>query len=171
MKRMNVRLLTQLAMLIAMQFVLSKFMSISADNLRIGFGFIPMAVCGALYGPWITMLAYIVADILGGLIIFGNVNPFITVSYAVVGFGYGLFLHRPGAKLFPHAICAATVSMLCSALITTWALSIMQMTSFWVQLGIRTPQIILNYAFELVLIPMLLPLALKLKKHGLALEL
>ena len=171
MKKMNVRLLTQLAMFIAMQFVLSKVMSISADNIRIGFGFIPMAVCGALYGPWITMLAYVVADILGGLIIYGNVNPFITVSYAVVGFGYGLFLHRPGAKLFPHAVCAATVSMLCAAFLTTWALSFMYQTSFWAQFGMRTVQVILNYAFELVLIPILLPLARKLKKHGLALEL
>ena len=125
MKKMNVRLLTQLAMLIALQFVLSKFCSISTDSIRIGFGFVPMVVCGVLYGPGWTMLAYMVADILGGLLVYGSVNPFITMSVAIQGLGYGFFLHQQEAKPFPHALCAALVSLFCAMVVTTWALSIM----------------------------------------------
>ena len=69
MKKTNVRMLTQLGMLIALQFVLSKFCSISTDSLRIGFGFVPMVICGMLYGPFWCAAAYAVADILGGVII------------------------------------------------------------------------------------------------------
>ena len=108
MKKMNVRMLTQLAMLVAMQFVLSKFCSISSDSIRIGFGFVPMVVCGVLYGPAWCALAYAVADILGGLIIYGSVNPFITLSVVITGFAYGFFLHRDEVKFFPHVLIPCT---------------------------------------------------------------
>ena len=167
MKKMNVRLLTQLAMLIALQFVLSKFCSISTDSIRIGFGFVPMVVCGVLYGPGWTALAYVIADVLGGLLIYGSVNPFITISVAVCGLGYGFFLHKPGAKTFPHALCAALVSLFCTMVITTWALSVMYTTNFWVQFGTRLPQGIAMFAAEMVVIPMLMQLCRSLRKNGL----
>ena len=166
MKKMNVRLLTQLAMLIAMQFVLSRFCSINADSIRIGFGLVPMVVCGVLYGPVWSTLAYVVADVLGGFIIYGGPNPMVTVSYAIMGWGYGFFLNQPNAKVFPHALCAALVSLFCTMVVTTWALSMVYTTSFWAQFITRIPQGIFSFAAEMVLIPILMQLSRSLKKHG-----
>ena len=167
MKRMNVRMLTQIAMLIALQFVLSKFCSINTDSLRIGFGFVPMAVCGILYGPVWAAVAYAIADILGGLIMYGSVNPFITVSVIVAGLGYGFFLHRENVRFFPHVVCAAAISLFCTMFITTAALSIMYKMDFWAQFMVRVPQGITGIIAELILIPILLQLCRTLQKHGL----
>ena len=167
MKKISVRMLTQLAMLVALQFVLSKFCSISTDSLRIGFGFVPMAVCGILYGPFWTAAAYAAADILGGLIIYGSVNPFITLSVVITGLGYGLFLHRDNVRFFPHVAGAAAVSLFCSMVITTGTLAIMYGSTFWTQFVIRIPQGIGIAIAEPLLIPILYQLSCQLRKHGL----
>ncbi len=167
MKKTNVRMLTQLGMLIALQFVLSKFCSISTDSLRIGFGFVPMAVCGMLYGPFWCAVAYAIGDILGGVIIYGSVNPLITVSVVLTGLGYGFFLHRENVRFFPHVIGAAAVSLFCSMVVTTASLAFMYDASFMSQFIIRIPQGIGIAIAEPVLIPILYQLSRQLQKHGL----
>ena len=71
MKKTNIRVLTQVAMLVALQVILSKFCSISTDSLRIGFGFVPMVICGMLYGPLWTAAAYAGGDIIGAILVYG----------------------------------------------------------------------------------------------------
>ena len=149
MKKTNIRVLTQVAMLVALQVILSKFCSISTDSLRIGFGFVPMVICGMLYGPLWTAAAYAVADIIGAILIYGYANPFITVSVALTGLGYGFFLHREEPRFFPHVVLAAGCSLFCSMII-------------------RIPQGIGLAIAEPVLIPILLQLGRRLRKHGLA---
>ncbi|MGI6028651.1 MAG: folate family ECF transporter S component [Candidatus Heteroscillospira sp.] len=167
MKKMNVRMLTQISMLIALQLVLSRLCSINTDSLRIGFGFVPMAMCGLLFGPVWTAVAYGVADCIGASVFYGSINPGITLSVMVCGFFYGLFLHRENVRFFPDVVFAAAGSFLCSMLITTGALSLMYGSPFWVQLGIRMPQGIACMIAELVVIPVLVQLSRSLKKHGL----
>ena len=48
---MNVKKLTTLAMLTAIEIVLSRFLSINAWNIKIGFSFVPIVVAAILYGP------------------------------------------------------------------------------------------------------------------------
>ena len=168
MKKTNIRVLTQVAMLVALQVILSKFCSISTDSLRIGFGFVPMVICGMLYGPLWTAAAYAVADIIGAILIYGYANPFITVSVALTGLGYGFFLHREEPRFFPHVVLAAGCSLFCSMIITTGTLALMYDTSFASQFIIRIPQGIGLAIAEPVLIPILLQLGRQLRKHGLA---
>ncbi|MGE4353358.1 MAG: folate family ECF transporter S component [Oscillospiraceae bacterium] len=169
MKKMNVRMLTQISMLIALQLVLSRFLSISTDSLRIGFGFVPMALCGIMFGPYWGAIAYALADIIGAMLFYGSLNPLITISVMIAGFCYGLFLHRENVRFFPNVALAVFAScIICSGLITTFALSLYLGNPFIVQLTIRLPQILTAAVAEGAVIPILLQLNKSLVKHGLA---
>lgn len=168
MRTNHVRILTQVSMLIAIQFILSKFCSISTDSIRIGFGFIPMALCGMLYGPIWAAIAYSVADILGGALVYGSVNPFITLAVAITGFGYGLFLHRDSVRFFPNVVGAVAVSLVCSMLLTTFILSAMYGSPFTAMFIMRIPQGLGIIVSESLIIPIIYNFSRSLTKHGLA---
>ena len=60
----SLRKLTALAVLIAIQIILSRFCSINAWNLKIGLGFLPVAFSGALFGPLCGALVGAASDFL-----------------------------------------------------------------------------------------------------------
>ena len=64
----NTRRLVTIAFFIALEVVLTRFLSINTDFLRIGFGFLPVACVGILFGPLWAGAAYAVGDVLGMLI-------------------------------------------------------------------------------------------------------
>ena len=49
--KFNTRTLTSLALLTALEIVLSRFLSINAWNIKIGFSFVPIVVAALLFGP------------------------------------------------------------------------------------------------------------------------
>jgi ECF transporter S component (folate family) len=93
--RIATRTLAGLALLLALEVVLTRFLSIQTPILRIGFAFLPIAVAGFLYGPVAASLMAALADILGMLLFpSGTFFPGFTASALVQGAVYGLFLHR-----------------------------------------------------------------------------
>ena len=69
MQKNMTRRLCVIAVLIAMQIVLGRIAAINVGSyLKISFGFIPIAVCGILCGPFWTLLMGAVCDILGALL-------------------------------------------------------------------------------------------------------
>ena len=57
--------LVLMAMFVAVQIILSRFLSINLWNLKIGFSFIPIVLAGILLGPLSAGLVGLVADVLG----------------------------------------------------------------------------------------------------------
>ena len=53
------------AFMIALSVVLSKLVSINISFLRIGFGFLPIAILAILYGPVVAAVGYGLADLIG----------------------------------------------------------------------------------------------------------
>ena len=49
-QKISISMLVTLGMLVAIEIVLSRFCSISAWNIKIGFSFVPVAVAAVLYG-------------------------------------------------------------------------------------------------------------------------
>ena len=68
MKKLNTRTIAQLAILVAMEVVLSRFLSINIWSNKIGFAFVPVAVTAMLYGPLTTGLTAAAADLIGALL-------------------------------------------------------------------------------------------------------
>lgn len=94
------RVLVFVALLISMEVVLTRFLSIETPIVRIGFGFLPIAFSAIFFGPAIGGLTAMLADILG-MMIFpkGAYFPGFTFSALVGGVIYGLFLYNKPKSL------------------------------------------------------------------------
>jgi ECF transporter S component (folate family) len=93
--KLNTKDLILIAFFIALEIILTRFLSIHTPIVRIGFGFLPVAMVGILYGPLWASLAYAIGDILGVLIFpSGPYFPGFTITALLTGFVYGYFLHN-----------------------------------------------------------------------------
>ena len=68
MKKINTKLIVTIGLLTAIQIVLSRFLSINAWNIKIGFAFVPVFVAAWLYGPVPAMLVGGLGDFLGAIL-------------------------------------------------------------------------------------------------------
>lgn len=82
-------------LMVAMLIVLERLISIQLPIIRIGFAFIPIIVSAIFLGPaWSTAIA-VTADIIGAsLLPMGPFFPGFTLSAALRGTIYGLFLYK-----------------------------------------------------------------------------
>ena len=123
--RFSTRKLTALAMLTALNVVMAEVMKfpVIPKVLELSFGFLPIAVCGMLFGPLPTMAVAVVGDIVGALIFSGGDFFFgYTLTALLTGLFYGLFLHKAGFSWGRLLLCQLLVSLVCYAgLNTLWA--------------------------------------------------
>jgi ECF transporter S component (folate family) len=95
MKKLSFRTVTHLALLVALQIVLTRFLSISTPILRISLGFVPIAIAGMLFGPLSGGLVAATADFLGAILFpIGAYFPGFTLTAFLTGVVYGLFLFQ-----------------------------------------------------------------------------
>jgi ECF transporter S component (folate family) len=84
-----------IAFFIALEIILTRFLSINTPIVRIGFGFLPVAMIGILYGPLWAGLAYALGDVLGMLLFpAGPYFPGFTLTAFLTGLVYGYFLYN-----------------------------------------------------------------------------
>ena len=87
--------LTMLALLTALEIILSRFLSISAWNIKIGFSFVPVVIAGILYGPLEAGAVGALGDLLGALLFpIGPYFPGFTLTAFLSGLVFGFFLHK-----------------------------------------------------------------------------
>lgn len=104
-KKFDTKMLVTAALLIAMQIILSRFLSINAWNLKIGFAFTAVFVAAYLYGPWFSAVVAVIADVVGAsLFPSGAFFPGFTVTAMLSGIVFGIFLYK---KQTPGRIIAA----------------------------------------------------------------
>ena len=93
--KMNLRLLTTSSILVALGVVLSFFRIPISAVTEITLTGLPIAAGGYLFGPWVGMLIGALIDVCGFFI--APKGPFFlgfTISTALIGMIYGLFLYR-----------------------------------------------------------------------------
>lgn len=92
-RKFDIKALVTLALLVAMQVVLEKLCAINTLTVKIGFGFVPVAVGAMLYGPVGGGVVGALGDIVGSLLFpTGAYFPGFTVTAALIGVVWGLFL-------------------------------------------------------------------------------
>jgi ECF transporter S component (folate family) len=112
MKKQNTKRIVHIALLIAIEIVLTRFCSISTPFVRIGFGFLPVAIAGMLYGPLCAGVTAAAADFLGAVLFpIGAYFPGFTVTAFLTGVVYGAFLHKR-SKSWVYIGCAVLTILL-----------------------------------------------------------
>lgn len=148
------RMLIVLAMLTALEIVLSRFLSVNAWNLKIGFSFVPVVVAAILYGPLAGACVAALGDFLGAILFpIGPYFPGFTFTALLTGLVFGLFLHKKQTLL--RAVIPVCINQLVlSLLLNTLWISVLYHSPFFptlvsrlVQCGILIPvQIIVIFA-------------------------
>jgi len=121
----KVNKIVYLGLLICLEVVFTRFLSIQTPIIRVGFGFLPIAAAGILLGPVWAGIAAAIADILG-MMIFpkGAYFPGFTVSAFVGGLIYGVAFYKRHVSLFRSTIAVAAIIVIIDLFMNTYWLTI-----------------------------------------------
>lgn len=129
MKKWSTKMLVTLAMMVALEVVLSRFLSINAWNIKIGFSFIPAVVVGILYGALPAGAMAVVADLIGALMFpSGDFFPGYTLTAFLVACVFGIFLHKK----------QTTGRIICAVVINQFVMSLF-LQSLWISIQYSSP--------------------------------
>lgn len=131
MRKSMVQKLAHVGLLVALEVVLTRFLSINTFSIRIGFGFLPMALAGMLYGPLWGAVTGGLADFLGAILFpTGPYFPGFTLTAMLMGACFGYFLHR-GASLGRTVAAVAINRIPLSLGLNTLWISVLYGKAFW----------------------------------------
>ena len=150
--KLDTKSLVTIALLVAMEVVLSRFLSISAWNIKIGFSFLPIVIGAILYGPIGGGLIGALGDLLGATLFpIGAYFPGFTLTAFLTGFVFGLFLYK--TQSIPKVIAAVAVNqcVLSLCLNTLW-ISILYGSPYGPLFVTRIVQTLILVAVEIVTI-------------------
>ncbi len=147
------RTLTSLALLTALEIILSRFLSLSMWNIKIGFSFIPVVVAAMLFGPLAAGTVGALADFIGALLFpIGTYFPGFTLTAFLTGLVFGFFLYR--GRSWPRAVAAVAVNQfVLSLFLNTLWISLLYGSPYGPLLATRVIQCIILSAVQLVCIP------------------
>ena len=130
------RVMIFMALLISMEVVLTRFLSIQTPIVRIGFGFLPIALSGIMFGPVIGGITAAIADALGVMLfpsVAGTYFPGFTLSAFLTGVIYGIMLYKK-----PKTILRIVLAVLLIRLFIDIGLN-----TFWISIIIKKAWILL----------------------------
>lgn len=104
----NTRVMVTCAMLLSIEVVINATVYLPIGNfLRISFGYLAVAACGYLFGPFPAMLVAALSDIIVFMIHpSGAFNIGFTLNAALGGLVYGLAFHTMGDIRWPRILLA-----------------------------------------------------------------
>ncbi len=148
----NAKTLAIMGLLIAAEIVLSRFFSINAWNIRIGFGFVPVAFAGILLGALPAGIVAAAADVLGALLFpTGPFFPGFTLTAFLTGVVLGAFLYEK--QTYPRIVCAVLLNqLLLSWLLNSLWISILYDSPYLPLLGTRLIQIAILVPVQIIVI-------------------
>lgn len=155
-KKSSTQRLVIMAFMIALSVILTRFCSINTPIVRIGFGFLPCAFMGIMFGPIWAGVGYAAADVLG-MSIFpsGTYFPGFTVTAFLTGIVYGLFYHNREVTIRSSVIPNLIVSIFLNLVLDTLWLMILMGQGFWALLPARIIKCSVMFAIQVLLIPLI----------------
>lgn len=109
----NVKKMVYLSLFIALEVVLTRFLSIQTPIIRIGFGFLPVAISAMMFGPLPAGIAAALADIIG-MMLFpsgGAYFPGFTLTAFLTGAIFGVFLFNKPKSLLRISVAVIIISL------------------------------------------------------------
>jgi len=118
-----------IALLIAIEVVVTRFLSIQTPVVRIGFGFLPIVILAVRYGPIYAGIAGALADFIGAILFpIGPFFPGFTLTAFLSGVVYGFFLFK-----YKENYVKTLVRISISAFIVTFILQL-GLDSLWISI-------------------------------------
>jgi ECF transporter S component (folate family) len=145
-----------IALLIALNVILTHPLSLNTETLRIGIGYLPIAIAAATYGPTGSIITAIIGDIIGALLFpSGPFFPGFTLSALLTGLIFGLLLHHKKISWKTMLLPAALVSLIINLGLDTYWLYYMYGVSVTGMLPMRVVKALIMIAIMMVLTPLI----------------
>lgn len=138
----KIKTMVTVALLIALEVVLTRFCSIQTPYNRIGFGFVPIAICGMMFGPVWAGVAAGISDILGATL-FPTVGAYFfgfTISAVLMGVVYGLCFHNRTITWKNVALAVGINGLVVSLFVTTAWISLLYGSPYFTLIPTRILQ-------------------------------
>ncbi len=135
----HLRTLTLVAMLVALNIILDYVGSVQVlPELRVGFGFLTMAMVGMLFGPAVGMGAGCLTEVVSYLMNpRGAYFPGFTITAVVGGLIYGCVLYRQNVTYWRALLAKGLVNLIGNVLLNTIWLSMLYGDAFTALLPLR----------------------------------
>lgn len=153
MKNNNVKKLVQISLLMALQIILTRFCSINTPIVRIGFGFLPIAIIAMMYGPMSAGVANAIADFMGVMLFpNGAYFPGFTLTAFLSGVIYGLFLYNKPKTWSRIILSVVAINLLLNLGLDTLWLQILMKQGFLALLPTRIMKVAIMIPIQVVCI-------------------
>lgn len=127
--RFDTKSIVIMGVLAAIEIILSRFLSINAWNIKIGFSFIPIAIAAMLLGPLKGGIVAAISDFIGAILFpIGVYFPGFTLTAFFTGFVFGVFLYRNQSTI--RIILAVSINQLIFSLVVN---------TFWISVLYGSP--------------------------------
>lgn len=150
--KISAKSVSVIGVLVAMEMILSRFLSIHTWNLKIGFNFVPIALAGIFYGPVAAGLVAAIGDAFGALLFpVGPYFPGFTLTAFLTGVVFGLFLKKN--QSVKNIVCSVLiVQLIISQCINTYWISFLYGSSYMMLFATRIYQTIAMSVVQIVCI-------------------
>ncbi len=148
-----------IGVLVAIQVVLSRFVTIPTVFNRIGPSFIVAALSGSVFGPIIGMITSGLSDIIGATLFPQGGAPFpgFTVSSMISGLIYGFVLNRKDLKYWHIVLACFLVGLIPNYLMNSYWLHLIKGEPIWFVLSTRLIPALGQFVIKSVVLILLLP--------------
>ena len=166
------KIMVTCALLVALQVILARFLSINTTFVVVNFSFLAVALAGILFGPLWGMAVGGASDLVGAsLFPFGAFFPGFTLTAALVGLVYGAFLHTKTGDLqgksgWLRVVGASLSASLIRFVLNSVWLYIMYGAGLFGMLPARITETVCMVVAQLILLPVLSSMVRRLVHRG-----
>lgn len=152
-KRMDLRMLVTMALLIAMNVVLARFLGIQTPLVQVSFSFVPVVLAALLYGPVPAAIVGAMGDFLGAILFpAGAFFPGFTLTAFLAGLVYGVFLYKKPAAVWRAVAAVLLITVFLNMGLNTLWLWITVKDGVWGILMNRIPKYFLVAPVQILVI-------------------
>lgn len=139
--KLSTQKLVLLALMVALNVVLGRLSIQLSPEVRLSvFGFLPIALAGALLGPTYGALVGVAGDVLNYVLfthVYGGYFPGYTITAALSGAWYGFVLYKKPVTWARACVCIVPVILLGEMFLNSIWVYIMYSKTFWAKLPLR----------------------------------
>lgn len=150
----NIREMVSMSLFIAIEVILTRFLSIQTPIVRIGFTFLPIAISAMLFGPVISGMIAALADVIG-MVLFpvgGAYFPGFTLTAFLSGVIYGSLLYKKTKSILRISIAVIAISVFVHLGLDTIWIWILTGKGFFAILPTRIMKCMINIPLQIILI-------------------
>lgn len=149
-QKLTVKSYSIIGALVAMEIILSRFLSIHTWNLKIGFSFVPIVVTAMLFGGVYAGLVGAIGDIIGAMLFpVGPFFPGFTITAFLNGVIFAFFLKKK--PTFVNIVISVLLVQIVGSLgLNTFWISMLYGSPFWPLFATRIYQTIVMSVVQIV---------------------